>query len=197
MKLIVVTNDRMPIDELIHTLLSIEPYIDAVILREKSKTDTEILKLIQKLKAVNFNVKKMIVHGNPTIASSEQIDKVQLPGGLSLPDLLRKYPALSFGKSIHSLEDAIAAEADGAETVLYGHLFKTNSKPGLQPRGTDDLRHIVSSLTIPVYAIGGILPSHIEQLREVGIAGVAVMSTIFESDHPKNIAKEYYDAIHT
>ncbi|MDS9472076.1 thiamine phosphate synthase [Sporosarcina pasteurii] len=197
MKLIAVTNDRMSIDELIQTLLAIEPYIDAVILREKSKTDTEILKLIQKLKEVNFNVKKMIVHGKPTIANTEQIDKVQLPGGLPLPDLMRQYPALLFGKSVHSLEEAIVAEADGAESVLYGHLFKTNSKPGLQPRGTDDLRRIVSSLTIPVYAIGGIRPSHIERLREVGIAGVAIMSTIFESEHPKNIAKEYYDAIHT
>lgn len=197
MKLIAVTNDRMPLVDLIETLEVIEPYMDAVILREKSKSKPDLLKLIRHLKESNFDDKKIIVHGNPEIAASEQVDYVQLPGrGFPLQILKEQFPTLSFGKSVHSFEEAKNAAAEGADSVLYGHLFQTNSKPGLQPRGIEEISKIAAGLEIPVYAIGGILPHHIKTLIDLNIAGIAVMSTIFNSEHPKEAAKSYYDAIH-
>lgn len=197
MKIIAVTTDRMPIPNLIQTLVAIEPYVDAVILREKSKTDADLLALIQAIRETGFDIKKITIHGNPALASAEHIQNVQLPG-LSPPlsNLRGQFPMLSFGKSVHSFEEAKLAATEGASSILYGHLFNTYSKAGLPPRGTDELRQIASSLEIPVYAVGGIKPSHIRQLRSLNIAGVAVMSSIFNSINPKEVAKSYYDAIH-
>ena len=193
MKLIAVTDDRLSIHKLVETLLAIEPYIDAVILREKSKTDSEVFELIQKLELAGFDQTKIIVHGRADLASLTNIHKVQLPGhGLPLPLLKDHFPSLSFGKSVHSYDEAKTAMSEGADWVLYGHLYETGSKAGLPPRGTDELNKIISALAIPVYAIGGIKPSHIEDL---GVAGVAVMSSIFGSDSVITAAKSYYDAI--
>lgn len=197
MKLIAVTNDQMRMLDLIQTLNTIEPYIDAVILREKSKTDTDMLALLQTLKDTGFNLEKIIIHGNPNLALAENIQNIQLPGqSLPLTFLRKTFSMLSFGKSIHSFENAILAADEGACSVLYGHLFNTDSKSGLPPRGTDELRQITSSLSIPVYAIGGIKPNHIEELKSINVAGVAVMSSIFNSETPSEVAKSYYDAIH-
>lgn len=197
MKLLAVTDDRMPIYKLVQTLKAIEPYIDAVILREKSKTDNELLELIRRLDSVRFDQTKIIVHGRAYLASLTYMQNVQLPGyGLPLPPLKSQFPSLSFGRSVHSYDEAIEAADDGASWVLYGHLYETGSKTGLPPRGTDELGKIAASLSIPVYAIGGIKPKHLEGLKELGISGVAVMSSIFESISPVNAAKSYYDALH-
>jgi thiazole tautomerase (transcriptional regulator TenI) len=192
-KLIAVTDDRLSIHKLVEELLAIEPYIDAVILREKLKTDCEVFELIQNLELEGFDQTKIIVHGRADLASITNIQRVQLPGnGLPLPLLKEHFPTLSFGRSVHSYEEAKTAMSEGADWVLYGHLYETGSKASLQPRGTDELHKIISALTIPVYAIGGIKPSHIEDLA---VAGVAVMSSIFGSDCAITAAKSYYDAM--
>jgi thiazole tautomerase (transcriptional regulator TenI) len=152
-----------------------------------------VFELIQKLELGGFDQTKVIVHGRADLASLTNIHKVQLPGhGLPLPLLKDYFPALSFGRSVHSYEEAKTAMSEGADWVLYGHLYETGSKVHLPPRGTDELSKITASLTIPVYAIGGIKPSHIEDLA---VAGVAVMSSIFGSDSAITAAKSYYDAM--
>lgn len=197
MKLIAVTDDQQSISDLVKTLIAIEPYIDGVILREKSKSDKELLTLIHRLKEVQFDTKKIIVHAKPHLAVAEHIQNVQLPGRSEPLSIFKKqFTKLSFGKSVHSLEEAQSAANAGANSVLYGHIFDTNSKFGLAPRGTDELRQITESMDIPVYAIGGIQPKHIEQLRQLNITGIAVMSSIFNHENPKEAAKSYYDAIH-
>ena len=198
MKLIAVTNDQMPTLDLAQTLVAIEPYIDKVILREKSKTDTELLAFIQVIKEHRFDLKKIVIHENPNLAAAVKINDVQVPGhSLPLSFLKRQFPELSFGKSVHSFEEAKTAAAEGANSILYGHLFETASKVGLSPRGIEELQKITSSLAIPVYAIGGIQPNHIELLRSKNVAGIAVMSSIFNNENPLESTKSYYDAIHT
>lgn len=197
MELVGVTNDRFSIKKLTKILLAIEPYIDKVILREKSKTASEMFELIQKLQLEGFDQTKIIVHGRSDIAVLTNIHEVQLPGhGLPVPLLKDHFPALSFGRSVHFYDEAKTAMSEGAEWILYGHVYETASKNGLPARGTDELERITASLSIPVYAIGGIKPNHVKSLKELGVSGVAVMSSIFESVNPIDGAKSYYDAIH-
>lgn len=197
MKLIVVTNDQLSICQLSQTLLTIEPYIDAVILREKSKTEQELFNLLQLLKEGIFNFNKIIVHTNPDLAHENGITNVQLPGNSPpLKNLVAGFPNLSFGKSVHSIHEAQQAADEGAQSILYGHLFPTASKPNKAPRGITELEKIVQSVTIPVYAIGGIHPEDIELLRKTNIAGIAIMSPIFNEENPRSVAKRYYNMIH-
>ncbi len=197
MRLIAVTNDRMASEQLIRTLLEIEYSIDAVVLREKSKTDAEVIDLIQTLKAAGFDESKIMVHGRTDIATMTGIKKVQLPGhGVPLALVKKHFPELSFGRSVHSIEEAEVAYKAGADWLLYGHLYATGSKDGLPPRGTEELFRIAASLPIPVYAIGGIKPEHLSPLHQGGIAGVAIMSSIFSSDEPDKVATAYKEVFH-
>ena len=151
-----------------------------------------MLDLLQALVDSGFNRLKIMVHGRADIASLSKIPKVQLPGhGVPLPLVKEYFPNISFGRSVHSFREAEIAINEGADWLLYGHLFTTNSKEGLPPRGTKELYRITASTTIPVYAIGGIKPEHLPRLQQAGIAGVAVMSSIFGSDNSVQAAQAY------
>ncbi|WP_158333621.1 thiamine phosphate synthase [Bacillus sp. OxB-1] len=192
LKLIAVTNDRLPDHRLADVLLAIQPSVDAVILREKSKTDREMIRLIDHLVESGFERQKLIVHGRADIALACGIERVQLPGHGIPPALIRnKISGLSLGKSVHSYNEAISASEDGVDWVLYGHLFDTRSKEGLPARGTAELSKIIADLPIPTYAIGGIQPSHLKELDRLGVAGVAIMSSIFDSDQPGQAIRKY------
>ena len=95
------------------------------------------------------------------------------------------------GRSVHSLEEAIQAEKEGSDYVLYGHCFETNSKKGLAPNGIQTLVEMKKELSIPVYAIGGITEYELIALQQVKADGIAVMSGIFSAKNPKESAKQF------
>lgn len=195
MELMAITNNQMTTTQLLETLLVIEANIDAVILREKSKTAAEMMDLIQKLKETGFDQSKIIIHGRADMAVLTGISKVQLPGhGLPLAQVKKHFPNIAFGRSIHSFEEAEAAYQSGADWLLYGHVFTTASKEGLPSRGTTELMQIATQLPIPVYAIGGIKPEHLPSLQQAGVSGIAVMSAIFNSHEPATASVAYKEA---
>ena len=101
--------------------------------------------------------------------------------------LLKKYQGKlenfrEIGCSIHSVEDALEAQKLGATYLTAGHIYTTNCKKGLPPRGLKFLGNVCDSVTIPVYAIGGIHPGT-EQISEViarGAAGGCIMSDMMK-----------------
>ncbi|WP_153733111.1 thiamine phosphate synthase [Sporosarcina obsidiansis] len=195
MKLIGVTDDQHSVPELLLKLQQTEPYIDAFILREKSKSDEQLTELIMCLAAVHFPLDKLILHANPHVANKLSISKVQLTGyGLSVRSAQSSYPALSFGCSVHSLVEAKEAEMAGADWLLYGHLYETASKQGQTPRGTKELFAITASCQVPVYAIGGIQPHHVPDLQQNNVSGTAILSPLRQED-AAHAVKRYRDAM--
>ncbi|AXI00890.1 thiazole tautomerase TenI [Sporosarcina sp. PTS2304] len=186
MKVIGVTDDQQSVEKLAITLQQTLPYLDAIILREKSKTAEQLTELVHVLRDVGTPLDKLIIHANPALAQFLSIQKVQLTGyGMSLADAQLRFPSLTFGCSVHSLEEALQAEASGASWILYGHVYPTSSKKGIRARGTDELRQIVSACMIPVYAIGGIQPEHMPSLEKLGVAGIAILSPISQVEAVK------------
>lgn len=61
----------------------------------------------------------------------------------------------SVSTSIHKPEEAVKAQQLGADFMFAGHVFVTDCKKGLPPRGLDFLRNVVQAVDIPVYGIGG------------------------------------------
>ena len=80
------------------------------------------------------------------------------------------------GVSCHSVEDAVAAEERGCTYITAGHVFDTDCKKGLPGRGLEFLQKVCKSVSIPVYAIGGIGSENINAVRAAGAAGACVMS---------------------
>lgn len=97
------------------------------------------------------------------------------------------------GTSCHSPEEAEEAEALGADYLIAGHIFPTDCKPGLPPRGLDFLREICHKSRLPVYAIGGITPERIPALKEAGAAGACLMSS-FRTHDPVELMKRLREA---
>lgn len=80
------------------------------------------------------------------------------------------------GVSIHSLEEAKTAECLGASYLTAGHIFATDCKRGVPPRGIAFLEEICGSVTIPVYAIGGIHRENLHEIQKTSAAGACMMS---------------------
>ncbi|KEO81674.1 thiamine phosphate synthase [Tumebacillus flagellatus] len=99
------------------------------------------------------------------------------------------------GCSVHSVEEAIQAEQTGASYITYGHIFATNSKPGLPPRGVDALRQVVEAVNIPVLAIGGITKDNLEEVLAVGVAGIAVIGAVMADEDPERASRELRDVM--
>ncbi|WP_252502126.1 thiamine phosphate synthase [Sporosarcina sp. Marseille-Q4943] len=192
MDVIAVTNSRMENSQLVDVLLRIGDFIDRVILRERLKTDAEVIGLIRLLLEAGFDENKIIVHGRPDIALLTGIHRVQLPGhGLPLGLLRYSFPSLSFGRSVHSVEEAVMAYEAGADWLLYGHVFESPSKKGLPPRGTEELFKMAQTIPLPIYAIGGIRPCHVIPLQQGGVSGIALMSAVFNSGTPEQSLATY------
>ena len=86
------------------------------------------------------------------------------------------------GISTHSLEQVQEAEKCNASYVFFGHVFPTDCKKGVPPRGLHFLEKICHNASVPVYAIGGITPQNAAQAVKAGAAGVCVMSWGMQED---------------
>ena len=80
------------------------------------------------------------------------------------------------GASTHSVEDARRAKELGASYITAGHVFATDCKKGLAPRGLQFLADVCDSVDIDVYAIGGISENNMKQCIGRGAKGVCMMS---------------------
>lgn len=133
-----------------------------------------------------------ILHNYPQAALSLGVTAIHLPLPV-LRNLSAKQRA-SFsvlGASCHSLEDAKEAENLGCTYITAGHIFSTECKKGLPPRGTTFLRTICSQVSIPVWAIGGIRPENFQLTTAAGARGVCLMSSLMTCEDPKKLLKDF------
>ena len=93
-------------------------------------------------------------------------------------------PDKILGISAGTVEEAVAAEKAGADYIGVGAIFTTSTKKNARNMTMEQLKEIVSSVSIPVVAIGGISAENILQLRGSGVDGVAVVSAIFAAEEP-------------
>ena len=126
-----------------------------------------------------------ILHTYATVAMELGADGLHLP----LPLLAKQGIGLRsqfrvLGASCHSVQDVIEAQALGATYATVGHIYVTDCKPGVPPRGLAVLRECVQAATIPVYAIGGITRTRLTDVLATGAAGACVMSGLMRGKPP-------------
>ncbi len=99
------------------------------------------------------------------------------------------------GVSVHSLEQAHRAVSLGATALTAGHIFPTACKEGLAPRGLLFLEELCREVPIPVYAIGGITPENAASVRDAGVAGACMMSSLMEAEEPSRLIRQFQASI--
>lgn len=184
-RIICVTNRRLSREDFGERFEKItKAHPDAIILREKDLSEAEYERLSEEsLKTARTNDTLCILHTFWKTALKLKAEGLHMP----LP-LLREMPKEArkqfkiLGASCHSKEDALEAEALGCTYITAGHIFETDCKKGVAPRGLDFLKEITESVSIPVYAIGGILPEHRDKLEKAGAVGACIMSSCMQCD---------------
>ncbi len=88
-------------------------------------------------------------------------------------------PDKILGVSAHSVEEALRAQAAGADYLGVGAAFATGTKADARPISRETIRAITAAVDIPVVAIGGITRDNILELRGCGLDGAAVVSALF------------------
>ena len=162
--------------------------IIALTLREKDLDKNEYLKLIEEIYPICQKYKiNLILHQNYDLNLDDKynIEGIHLSYDIfkSLnenikAELIKKYKRI--GVSIHSLDEAKEVENLGASYIVAGHIFETDCKKGLEPRGLKFVEELSSILTIPIFAIGGIDEKNSQSVINSGAFGVCMMSSMMK-----------------
>jgi thiamine-phosphate pyrophosphorylase len=80
------------------------------------------------------------------------------------------------GKSTHSLEQAIAAQAEGADYIGFGPLYATGTKPDYVPIGLQDITAVHQRVQVPIFCIGGVNAARLDEIKGAGAKRVVVVS---------------------
>lgn len=149
--------------------------VKRLILREKDLPEDEYIALAARvLERCDLHGVECIIHNYPQAARRLGVRKLHIPLHLLTADICAEFDTV--GSSVHSAEDALKAQGMGAAYVTAGHIFATDCKRGLAPRGLDFLSGVCRAVDIPVYAIGGINWDNMQFALDAGAQGVCIMS---------------------
>lgn len=195
-KLIAVTNrhllkDGISLNQQIEEIGHFSPH--AIILREKDLSEDDYMLIAKDFTKIceRFSV-TCILHTFADVAIELNCRNIHLPlsvyqaiadngyktaGGHDIRKHFEK-----IGTSVHSVEDIKTAEKLGASYATAGHIYRTDCKKGLAPRGLEFLSDVCNTANIPVYAIGGIgfNTAQIDEVMAHGAAGACIMSAFME-----------------
>ncbi len=151
---------------------------EALIVREKDLPEREYEKLAAHVMDIcrHYGV-SCILHTYVRVAIRLGAHAIHLPlqQFLDLPGDDKAHFNV-IGISTHSVEEAKKAQDAGASYITASHIFATDCKKGLQPRGISYLEEVCSAVDIPVYALGGIRAENVAQCMCAGASGVCIMS---------------------
>lgn len=172
--------------------LAVEGGATVVQLREPDLPTGELYDLAITLRAVLRGRALLLVNDRVDVALAAGADGVQLPERSLPAKAVREITgeACILGRSVHSVDAAVHAEAESADFVLAGTIYATASKPGQTPAGVELVRAAVQAVRVPVVAIGGVTAENAGELIEAGASGIAVIGAIMDADDPKQAAAE-------
>lgn len=170
--------------------MALESGVRAVQLREKDLPTAELYRLAMALRRLTneFNA-MLIINERLDVALAVGADGVHI-GISSLPvaDVRRVLGNGGIiGYSAHDIDEALRAQADGADFVTFGPLFPTPSKLAYgKPCGVKILASVSTAMEIPVLALGGISEENIAGAFSAGIEGIAVISAVMAAADPRS-----------
>jgi thiamine-phosphate diphosphorylase len=116
---------------------------------------------------------RVVVNDRVDVAVGTGADGVHLPArGLPSPRARRLMPGGIVGRSVHQGDPLDLA---GLDYVLFGTVFASESKPGVDAAGVDALAEIAARIAVPVLAIGGITPQRARACLDAGASGIAAI----------------------
>ncbi len=162
--------------------------VDLLQWRQKSGSDCSFLERAREIRALcrEFDT-PFVVNDRPDIAILVEADALHLgQDDLPIAEARRLVgPEMPIGRSTHSLAQALEAEAEGADYLGFGPIFATPSKVNPDPEvGIAGLIEMLTKVSLPVVAIGGLDEANIAEVARSEVAGLAVIRAILKADRP-------------
>ena len=167
--------------------------VNVVQLREKDMVHDELVALAKRLREAIAGRALLLVNGSPVAAREAGADGAHMPEYAA--SLVERPPGLLAGRSVHSVEAALRAEAESADYVIFGPIYETQSHVATMQAGVAALREVADAVSIPVIAIGGVTAPSVQEVMHAGASGVAVIRAILASDDAGAAAEAFRDAL--
>ena len=139
----------------------------------------------------------LLVNDRVDIALALALDGAHL-GVRSLPPISAREilgPSRVLGASVHGVEAAVAAAAEGVDYLFVGTLFESGSHEGHPPAGPGLLGSVASHVEVPLIGIGGVTPARVATVLGAGGYGVAAVGGIWGAPSPADAVRDYLDAL--
>lgn len=183
-----ITSGKSSPDEILRLVrAAVDAEVPLFQIREKSLSARVLFDLVARAAELTRGSNtRLLVNDRSDIAGAAGADGVQLTAQ-SLPvEVVRETCGAEFliGVSTHSLEEAGAARDSGADFVVFGPVFETESKRVYgEPQGLDKLAEVTHELgEFPVVAIGGVTVENVGECFDAGASGVAAISMLNDAD---------------
>jgi len=158
--------------------------IDLIQLRGKTNPLDELVDLAAQLHEITFPAATpLIVNDHAEIATSVRLEGVHLgqdDDSIAVARNKAGRPIL-VGKSTHSLEQARAAQREGADYIGFGPIFATPTKPDYAPIGLGDIRAVHDDVGAPIFCIGGINIDNLQSVIDAGARRVVMVSALLKA----------------
>lgn len=171
--------------------IAIDAGVNMVQLREKNLEGAQLLELAKNLRQLTYGKAVFIVNERVDVALAADADGVQIgENGLPIPVVKSILGSRALcGRSVHDVNGAIKACEHGADFLVLGSMFPTESHPGDKPSGLPLMVSVSKEIEIPVLGIGGISGSNAMKVMNSGANGVAVIRSILLADDPMKATK--------
>lgn len=170
----------------------IEGGVDLIQIRGKKKSIGELEELSAELHG--FTAKSstpLIVNDHAEIARRIPLEGVHVGQDDDPIEIARRKAArdILVGKSTHSLEQARAAQREGADYIGFGPIFATPTKPDYVPIGLEDISRVHAEVKLPIFCIGGINIDNLQSVIGAGAKRVVMVSALLKAHNIVDYAR--------
>jgi len=162
----------------------IEGGVDLIQLRGKGRPIEKLADLAAMLHQLTARSSTpLIMNDHAEIASRVPVEGVHVGQDDDSIEAARRKAgrAVLIGKSTHSLEQALAAQREGADYIGFGPIFATPTKPDYAPIGLADIRRVHAEVSLPIFCIGGINIDNLQSVMDAGAKRVVMVSALLKA----------------
>jgi thiamine-phosphate pyrophosphorylase len=162
----------------------IEGGVDLIQLRGKERSIEELVDLAAALHELTVRSSTpLIVNDHVEIAIRVPVEGVHVGQDDDAVAAVRRRVdrEILIGKSTHSIDQALAAQREGADYLGFGPIFATPTKPDYQAIGLKEIEGVHRDVVLPIFCIGGIKIDNLKQVIAAGARRVAIVSGLLQA----------------
>jgi thiamine-phosphate pyrophosphorylase len=176
----------------------VEGCVDMIQLRGKGKSLDELTGYAARLHEITARASTpLIVNDHAEIPRRVPVEGIHVGQDDDSIEVARRKAGrfVLIGKSTHSVEQALAAQREGADYIGFGPIFATPTKPDYAPIGLTDIRRVHAEINLPIFCIGGINVDNLQSVIDAGAKRVVMVSALLKAYSIADYARRATDML--